>query len=102
MAGSPSSFLGALSSIGFAFGGQGSVPTGQLAVGYGTFVANQTSAVTVADPNVTASSVFMFGIGTIGGTPSAAPYIATQTPGTGFTIKAGSGDTTTYTYVRVG
>lgn len=64
----------------------------------GTFVANGATPVTVANAAVTANSTFSFGINTIGGTPLGAPYIATQTAGTGFTVKAGAGDTSTYSY----
>lgn len=68
----------------------------------GTFTANSTSAVTVTNANVTANSVVVFGLKTIGGTPAAMPYMATVTPGTGFTVKAGSGDTSVYNYFIMG
>ena len=68
----------------------------------GTFTANSTSAVTVADTKVTANSVIVFTAKTVAGTPSGAPYIATITPGTGFTVKAGSGDTSVYNYRIIG
>jgi len=68
----------------------------------GTFVANGTSAVTVTDANITASSVISYGINTIGGTPAGSPYMATSTPGTGFTVKAAAGDTSTYNYTILG
>lgn len=57
-------------------------------------------AVTVADTRVTANSVIIFTLKTLGGTPTAAPYVATITPGTGFTVKgSASGDTSVYNYL---
>lgn len=68
----------------------------------GTFTANSTTAVTVTDVNVTATSQIMFTMKTAGGTPVSAPYVTTITPGTGFTVKAGSGDTSVYNYQIIG
>lgn len=68
----------------------------------GTFVATAASAVTVANTFVTATSTIIFGLKTIGGTPAGAPYMATVTPGTGFTVKAFAGDTSTYNYTIIG
>lgn len=68
----------------------------------GTFTANGTTAVTVTNANVTANSVILFGVNTVGGTPAGAPFIATVTPGTGFTVKAAAGDTSVYNYIILG
>ena len=64
----------------------------------GKFTANEANAVTVANTNVTAKSLIIFTPLTVAGTPSAAPFVATITPGTGFTVKAGTGDTSVYKY----
>lgn len=79
--------------------------TGALALSSGstgTFVANGASAVTVTNANLTANSVISYGINTIGGTPAGSPFMATATPGTGFTVKAAAGDTSTYNYAIIG
>lgn len=67
----------------------------------GTFVATG-SAVTVANTTITANSVVTFGLKTVGGTISAAPFMLTVTPGTGFTVNAGASDTSTYNYLIIG
>lgn len=72
-----------------------------VAANGGTFTANSGTPVVVADTNVTANSVFMFGLKTAGGTP-AAPFVTAVTPGTGFTVNSGGADTSTYNYVILG
>jgi hypothetical protein len=67
----------------------------------GTFVANSGSAVTVTNSFVSANSVILFGLKTVGGTP-AAPFLVTVTPGTGFTVNSAAGDTSTYNYIILG
>jgi len=64
----------------------------------GTFVANQATAVVVPNVNITATSVVLFGLKTIGGTPAGAPFISAVTPGVGFSVKSVAGDTSTYNY----
>lgn len=66
----------------------------------GTFVATG-SSVTVADTNITANSVVLFGLKTVGGTIAGAPFMLTVTPGTGFTVNAGASDTSTYNYAII-
>lgn len=100
--GSPASTLGANSTLEFALGGQGSVPDGRLSVGYGTFTLNGATPVTVVDANVSASSVIVFGLTTVGGTVGVFPHIATITPGTGFTVVGTASDTSIYSYLRFG
>jgi hypothetical protein len=68
----------------------------------GTFVANGASAVTVADAKVTASSLILIGLRTVGGTVGAIPAVKTITPGTGFTVAGTASDTSTYVYVIIG
>jgi hypothetical protein len=68
----------------------------------GTFVANGATAVVVANTAVTANSQVFFTLKTIGGTPAGAPFLSAVTPGTGFSVKAAAGDTSTYNYTIVG
>ena len=82
--------------------GDGATPVNYFTVlGFGTFIANSGTHVTVANTNVTANSVIMFGLKTAGGTV-AAPFVDTVTPGTGFTVNSGGSDTSTYNYVILG
>lgn len=64
----------------------------------GTFTANGTSNVTVTDANVTANSVIIITLKTVGGTVGAYPAIKTITPGTGFAVAATASDTSVYNY----
>jgi hypothetical protein len=64
----------------------------------GTFTANGASDVTVAAPEVNATSVIVFTLKTVGGTVGAYPAIQTITPGTGFDVAATAGDTSVYNY----
>jgi hypothetical protein len=69
----------------------------------GTFVANGVTPVTVADTYVTANSVIVITLKTVGGTVSPTPlYIPTITPGTGFTVAGLASDTSTYNYRIIG
>lgn len=68
----------------------------------GTFTANGASSVTVVNANLTANSVIVFGLKTVGGTPAGYPYQFTVTPGTGFTVRAVAGDTSVYNYWILG
>ena len=68
----------------------------------GTFTANGASSVTVTNANVSANSVVVFGLKTVGGTIAGAPYMFTVTPGTGFTTRAGASDTSAYNYWILG
>ena len=68
----------------------------------GSFVANGTSTVTIADTNVTSTSDINITLKTVGGTVGAVPAITTITPGTGFTIVATASDTSTYNYSITG
>lgn len=74
----------------------------QVTMTGGTFVCNGTSAVTVADPAVTANSAIVVTLKTVGGTVGAIPAIQTITAGTGFTIAGTASDTSTYNYLIVG
>jgi hypothetical protein len=63
-----------------------------------TFVATGATTVNVAYPQLTANSVVLIELLTVGGTPAAKPYLITKTPGTGFGVRAAAGDTSTYLY----
>lgn len=64
-----------------------------------TFTANGASDVTVAAPEVTANSVVLITLKTVGGTVGAVPAIQTITAGEGFTVAATAADTSVYNYV---
>lgn len=64
-----------------------------------TFTANGASNVTVVAPEVTANSVVVITLKTIGGTVGAVPAIQTITPGTGFDVAATAADTSIYNFV---
>jgi hypothetical protein len=64
----------------------------------GTFTANGATEVTVANANVTANSVIIITLKTVGGTVGAYPAIKTITPGTGFNVAATASDTSVYNY----
>ena len=66
----------------------------------GTFTC-ASSAATVANTNVDAGSFVVMTLKTVGGTV-AAPFVATITPGTGFTVTCGGSDTSTYNYFILG
>lgn len=68
----------------------------------GTFVANGVTPVTVANAAVTANSLVLITLKTVGGTVGAIPHAATITPGTGFTVVGSASDTSTYNYALIG
>lgn len=63
-----------------------------------TFTATGASDVTVVAPEITADSVVVITLKTVGGTVGETPTILTVTPGTGFTVDATAGDTSIYNY----
>lgn len=67
----------------------------------GTVTLNSGTPVAVAAPGVTANSIILLTLKTVGGTV-AAPFVATITPGTGFTVNGGGSDTSVYNWVRLG
>lgn len=69
----------------------------------GTFTINGVTPVVVADTYVTANSVIVITLKTVGGTVSPTPpYIPTITAGTGFTVAGVAGDTSVYNYRIIG
>lgn len=67
----------------------------------GTFVCNGSTPVTVTDANVTANSVIIITLKTVGGTVGDTPVVKTITPTTGFTVAGTASDTSTYNYAIV-
>ncbi len=67
----------------------------------GTFVANGVTPVSVTNANVTANSVIVITLKTVGGTVGATPHVATITPTTGFTTVGDASDTSTYNYTII-
>ena len=65
-------------------------------------VANGTTSVTVVAPQVTASSIIIPSLTTVGGTVGALPAVKTTTAGTGFTFAATASDTSTYSFLIIG
>ncbi len=68
----------------------------------GTFVCNGVTPVTVTDVNVTANSVVICTLKTVGGTVGAVPAVKTITPTTGFTVAGSASDSSTYNYRILG
>jgi len=64
----------------------------------GTFTANGATPVTVANTAVTANSLIIFTLKTVGGTVGAIPRCVTITPGTGFDVNCTASDTSVYNY----
>jgi hypothetical protein len=70
-------------------------------VGQGTFVINGVTPVVVADANVTANSIIIATLKTIGGTVGAIPAVTSITPGVGFSVTGTASDSSTYNYLRI-
>lgn len=64
----------------------------------GTFTANGTTPVVVANANLAAGDAVIFTLVTVGGTVGDPPSIKTRTNGTGFTVAANASDTSVYAY----
>lgn len=62
----------------------------------GTFTCGSSTA-TIANTAFNAGSIVIFSLKTVGGTV-AQPFVATTTPGTGFTVTCGGSDTSVYNY----
>lgn len=75
------------------------LPTGFHA---GTYIQNGTTPVVVANANVTADSVVVITLKTVGGTVGVQPHVATITVGVGFTVIGTASDTSTYNYLIIG
>lgn len=67
----------------------------------GTAICTGGGTITVTNTNVTANSLVLMTLKTVGGTV-AQPFVATITAGTGFTFTCGGSDTSTYNYLVLG
>lgn len=74
----------------------------KLNVVSGTFTADGTTVVNVADVNVTANSMIVVTLQTPGGTVGAIPAVQTKTAGTGFSVAGTAADTSVYNYLLIG
>jgi hypothetical protein len=84
-------------------GGDGGLPTSSYSVlGVTSFVCNGATPVTVAYAGLTANSIIIPTLRTVGGTVGAIPVPQTVTPGTGFTIAGTASDTSTYNLLIIG
>jgi hypothetical protein len=88
--------------LGYIAFDNGSPQNVRLQYSTGTFTANGTTPVVVANTAVTASSDINITLKTVGGTVGAQPAIVTITPGTGFNIVATALDTSVYNYSITG
>jgi hypothetical protein len=68
----------------------------------GTFTLNGATPVVVAKAGVSANSVIVITLKTVGGTVGAVPAIQTITAGTGFNVAGTAGDTSVYNYAIIG
>lgn len=91
---------GVVFSSGLQVSGPISTPENSAAPRMGTVALNGTTAVTVTTTGVTANSRVFLTIQAPAGTPGA-PYVASITPGTGFTVKSAAGDTSTVAWFLV-
>jgi hypothetical protein len=86
----------------FGIGTQGPGPTSSfLLVSGGTLTCTGGGTITVTNTNVDAASAIILTLKTVGGTV-AAPFVATITAGTGFSVTCGASDTSVYNYVVIG
>lgn len=73
-----------------------------MRVGGGTVTLNGVTPITIADTRVTANSIIVFTLKTVGGTVGGGADIETITPGVGFTVQGTALDTSTYNYAIFG
>lgn len=82
---------------------QGPAVMAALVVSQGTFTADGANTVVVPATGVTANSIIMITIKTVGGTPSPTqPNVILLNPGVGFSIKSTALDTSVYNWVCLG
>lgn len=67
----------------------------------GTVTLNGATPVVVGNTSITAGSVVIFTLKTVGGTVGAYPAIQTITPATGFTVQGTAADTSVYNYAVI-
>jgi hypothetical protein len=74
-------------------------PAGFSGKSTGTVTANNTSAVSVTNSNVTANSIILLTVKTATGANAGQAYVSSTTASTGFSIKSGAADTSVYNYM---
>lgn len=67
----------------------------------GTLTCTGGGTITVTNTRITANSSIVLTLKTVGGTV-AAPFVATITAGTGFSVTCGASDTSIYNYIVLG
>lgn len=67
-----------------------------------TFTCNGATPVSVSQAKVTAGSIILPTLKTVGGTVGAVPAVQSLTAGTGFNVKCTASDTSVYTYFVLG
>jgi hypothetical protein len=102
MAQSPGQILTSPVVVGGAFSFQGGPQSSAVRATGGTYTCTSAGTITVANTNVTANSIIVMTLKTVGGTVSTALYISTITVGTGFTVICGTSDTSVYNYLVLG
>lgn len=80
----------------------GSPLTGGVRTKGGTITLNGATPITIVDPGVTANSIIIFTLKTVGGTVGGGADIETITPGTGWTVQGTALDQSVYNWVRLG
>ena len=88
--------------VGGSFPYNGGPQTSAVRATGGTFTCTSSGTITVANTNVTANSIVIPTLKTVGGTVSVDLYISTITVGTGFTVVCGASDTSVYNYIVLG
>lgn len=66
---------------------------------FATFTANNTTAVTVTNTNVTANSIILLTVKTATGANAGQAYVSATSVGASFTVKSGAADTSVYNYM---
>src|SRR5689334_20736370 len=94
--------IGSLSYLPLVPSGVGTSSGPFISCGIGSWTCNGATPVTVADANVTANSIIIPTLTTVGGTVGALPALKTITAGTGFTVAGTASDTSVYSYLRIG
>lgn len=79
---------------------EGPITFGQGGTG-GSFTLNGVTPVVEANTNITANSVVIPTLKTVGGTVGALPSVKTITPGVGFTVAGTAADTSIYNYIII-
>ena len=87
--------------LGGSFAYNGGTQVSAVPANGGTVTCTGGGTPTVTNANVTANSVVLFGLKTVGGTP-AQPFMSAVTAGTSFVVTCGGSDTSVYNYIILG